>query len=47
MRIDGLGKRLLGSIPHDELPKYVNELKLLILPSHAEGLPNITLDTMT
>lgn len=42
-----IGKvRLLGWIPHDELPKYLNELKLLILPSYTEGLPNIILEAM-
>lgn len=38
--------RFVGWIPHDELPKYLNELKLLILPSHTEGLPNIILEAM-
>ena len=33
-------------IPHDELPDYLNELKLLILPSYTEGLPNIMLEAM-
>ena len=33
-------------IPHDELPKYLNELKLLVLPSYTEGLPNIMLEAM-
>ncbi|MBT9139025.1 MAG: Alpha-D-kanosaminyltransferase [Syntrophomonadaceae bacterium] len=37
---------LTGWIPHDELPKYLNELKLLILPSYTEGLPNIMLEAM-
>jgi len=38
--------KLPGWIPHDELPKYLNELKLLVLPSYTEGLPNIMLETM-
>lgn len=33
-------------IPYDDLPKYLNELKLLILPSYTEGLPNIMLEAM-
>lgn len=38
--------KVVGWIPHDELPKYLNELKLLVLPSYTEGLPNIMLETM-
>jgi glycosyltransferase involved in cell wall biosynthesis len=33
-------------IPHDELPNYLNELKLVVLPSYTEGLPNIMLEAM-
>jgi len=35
-----------GWIPHDELPKFLNQLRLLVLPSHTEGLPNIMLEAM-
>lgn len=35
-----------GWISHDELSKYLNELKLLVLPSYTEGLPNIMLEAM-
>ena len=35
-----------SGIPHDELSKYLNELKLLVLPSYSEGLPNIILEAM-
>ncbi len=38
--------RLSGWIPHKELPESLNELKLLVLPSHTEGLPNILLEAM-
>ena len=38
---------LVGWIPHDELPDYFNELKLVVLPSYTEGLPNIMLEAMT
>lgn len=30
---------LTGWIPHDELSKYLNKLKIFILPSYSEGLP--------
>ena len=33
-------------IPHDSLPNYLNELKLLVLPSYTEGLPSIILEAM-
>lgn len=35
-----------GWVPHDELPGYLNKLKLLVLPSYTEGLPNIMLEAM-
>jgi glycosyltransferase involved in cell wall biosynthesis len=38
--------KLVGWIPHDKLPDYMNELKLLVLPSYTEGLPNIMLEAM-
>ena len=37
---------LTGWIPHDELPDYLNELKLIILPSYSEGLPGIVQEGM-
>jgi glycosyltransferase involved in cell wall biosynthesis len=45
---NGLSSRveLLGWISHDELPGYLNELRLLVLPSYSEGLPNIMLEAM-
>jgi glycosyltransferase involved in cell wall biosynthesis len=33
-------------IPHDELPACLSSLKLLVLPSNHEGLPNIMLEAM-
>ena len=38
--------KLTGWIPHDKLPDCLNELKLLVLPSYTEGLPNIMLEAM-
>lgn len=38
--------KLTAWIPHDELPEYMNELKLVVLPSYTEGLPNIMLEAM-
>jgi len=35
-----------GWIPHDELPGYLNKVKLLVLPSYTEALPNIILEAM-
>lgn len=36
----------LDWVPHDEMPEYINWLKLLVLPSYTEGLPNIVLEAM-
>jgi len=38
--------RLPGWISHDDLPRYLNQLRLLVLPSYTEGLPNIMLEAM-
>jgi len=35
-----------GWIEHEELPSYFNEIKLLIIPSYTEGLPNTMLEAM-
>ncbi|PKL59034.1 MAG: hypothetical protein CVV31_05050 [Methanomicrobiales archaeon HGW-Methanomicrobiales-2] len=45
---EGLATRvhLPGWISHDDLPKYLNQLCLLVLPSYTEGLPNIMLEAM-
>ncbi len=38
--------KIVGWIPHEELPEYFNHLKLLVIPSYTEGLPNIMLEAM-
>lgn len=50
---DYLGKEILdnrveftGWISHDDLPSHLNQLKLLVIPSFTEGLPNIMLEAM-
>lgn len=37
---------LSGWISHDEINKYLEKMKLLVLPSYTEGLPNIVLESM-
>lgn len=37
---------LPGWISHEDLPKYLNQIRLLVLPSYTEGLPNIMLEAM-
>ena len=37
---------LTGWISHDKVVDYLNELKLLVLPSYTEGLPTIVLEAM-
>lgn len=36
----------VGWIAHDELPHYLNELKLLVVPSYTEAGPNIAFEAM-
>jgi len=45
---EGLTTRvdLPGWISHDDLPEHLNQLRLLVLPSYTEGLPNIMLEAM-
>ena len=37
---------LTGWIPHDKIPDYLNELKLLVIPSYTESGPIIALEAM-
>jgi len=36
----------VGWIYRDEISKYLNKLKLIVIPSYTEGLPNIMLEAM-
>lgn len=36
----------VGWIEHDTLPSYLNETKIVVVPSYKEGLPNIVLESM-
>ncbi len=38
--------RFVGWIPDHELPEYLNELKILVLPSYTEGVPGIVQEAM-
>ncbi|HEY3274480.1 MAG TPA: glycosyltransferase family 4 protein [Methanocella sp.] len=35
-----------GWVPHERLPAYLNQLKLIVIPSYTEGLPNAMLEAM-
>ena len=36
----------IGWVPHDDLPSYLNELMLLVIPSYSEGGPLISFEAM-
>jgi glycosyltransferase involved in cell wall biosynthesis len=38
--------KLTGWIQHKDIPQYLSQLKLLVLPSYTEGLPNIIIEAM-
>ncbi len=40
------GVKFVGKLPHKEVPKHMNELKILILPSKNEGFPKIITEAM-
>jgi glycosyltransferase involved in cell wall biosynthesis len=33
-------------VEHDSVPEYLNQLKLTVIPSYSEGLPNLALEAM-
>lgn len=37
---------LINWVAHEDLPDYLNRLKLIVVPSYTEGLPNIILESM-
>ena len=38
--------KLVGWIPHEKVPQYLNKFRLLVLPSFTEGLPNVIVEAM-
>ncbi len=38
--------RLVSTVPHHEMATWLNEVRLLVIPSQTEGLPNILLEAM-
>jgi glycosyltransferase involved in cell wall biosynthesis len=36
----------LGSVPHHRVARYMNEMRLLVLPSYTEGTPKVILEAM-
>lgn len=38
--------KIMGWVDDSEIPKYLNEFKLIVLPSYTEGLPNTMLESI-
>jgi glycosyltransferase involved in cell wall biosynthesis len=41
-----VGTTLAGMVPNRLIPNYLNQMKLLILPSYTEGLPTVLIEAM-
>jgi glycosyltransferase involved in cell wall biosynthesis len=37
---------VFGWVPHERIPRYLNQMRLLVLPSHMEGLPTVIVESM-
>jgi glycosyltransferase involved in cell wall biosynthesis len=37
---------IVGWVRHEQLPDYLNKMKLIVMPSLTEGLPNVMLEAM-
>lgn len=38
--------KFIGLVPHEQLPNYISNSKILALPSYREGVPNVILEAM-
>ena len=38
--------KLIGWVPHEEVPEYLNKLRLFVFPTYSEGLPPVVLEAM-
>jgi glycosyltransferase involved in cell wall biosynthesis len=46
-KVPAYNYRFVGMVPHSDLPLYLNELKLLIIPSYTETGPQIAIESMS
>lgn len=48
LKSNDINKRVILNqwIDHNDLPNYLNEIKIIVIPSYSEGLPNILLESM-